>query len=78
MCMWIMISSHVCVLDRRSFFFGEHANADVECEVFLCFFFFFERAEVLDTVSQCMHHVVVKVRGLKRSVILNLESTVAI
>ena len=56
-----------------------HANADVESEVF--FSVFSERAEVLGTVSQYVHHVVVKVRGLKRCSTgrgLNLKSIVAI
>ena len=44
-----------------------------------CSSIFSERAEVLGTVSQHVHHVVVKVRGLKRSSTgrgPNLESTV--
>ena len=46
-----------------------------------CSSVFSKLAEVLGTVSQYMHHVVVKVRGLKRCSTgkgINLESTVAI
>ena len=46
-----------------------------------CSSVFSERAEVLGNVSQHVHHVVVKVRGLKRCSTgrgLNMESTVVI
>ena len=46
-----------------------------------CSSVFSERADVLGHVSQHVHHVVVKVRGLKQCSAgrgINLESTVAI
>ena len=75
---WIRLSTNVCVswTGWVSFWSTRKPMWSAECSSV-----FFERAEVLGNVSQHVRHVVVNVKGLKRTLLgrgINLESTVEI